>query len=75
MSRGKKKSAQMDGIFLGRGERTQTFDLTVPNRARYQLRHTPIDARLIVANSFGFDQRLDGKKSFDNRHAEQPPYE
>ena len=26
----------------GRGERTQTFDLTVPNRARYQLRHTPI---------------------------------
>ncbi len=26
----------------GRGERTQTFDLPVPNRARYQLRHTPI---------------------------------
>jgi DNA invertase Pin-like site-specific DNA recombinase len=26
----------------GRGERTQTFDLSVPNRARYQLRHTPI---------------------------------
>lgn len=26
----------------GRGERTRTFDLTVPNRARYQLRHTPI---------------------------------
>ena len=25
----------------GRGERTQTFDLSVPNRARYQLRHTP----------------------------------
>lgn len=25
----------------GRGERTRTFDLTVPNRARYQLRHTP----------------------------------
>ena len=45
----------MDGIFLGRGERTQTFDLTVPNRARYQLRHTPIDAWLIVANIFGFD--------------------
>ena len=29
-------------ISLGRGERTQTFDLSVPNRARYQLRHTPI---------------------------------
>ena len=29
----------------GRGERTQTFDLTVPNRARYQLRHTPIDVQ------------------------------
>lgn len=29
-------------IFFGRGERTQTFDLPVPNRARYQLRHTPI---------------------------------
>lgn len=27
---------------IGRGERTQTFDLSVPNRARYQLRHTPI---------------------------------
>lgn len=26
----------------GRGERTRTFGLTVPNRARYQLRHTPI---------------------------------
>lgn len=26
----------------GRGERTQTFDLSVPNRARYQLRHTPM---------------------------------
>lgn len=29
-------------LFLGRGERTQTFDLSVPNRARYQLRHTPM---------------------------------
>ena len=29
-------------ISTGRGERTQTFDLTVPNRARYQLRHTPM---------------------------------
>ena len=28
-------------ISSGRGERTQTFDLSVPNRARYQLRHTP----------------------------------
>ena len=31
-----------DDFSCGRGERTQTFDLTVPNRARYQLRHTPI---------------------------------
>jgi peroxiredoxin Q/BCP len=31
----------MPGYFYGRGERTQTFDLPVPNRARYQLRHTP----------------------------------
>ena len=30
-----------DDFSCGRGERTQTFDLTVPNRARYQLRHTP----------------------------------
>jgi hypothetical protein len=29
-------------LFYGRGERTRTFDLTVPNRARYQLRHTPM---------------------------------
>ena len=28
--------------YNGRGERTQTFDLSVPNRARYQLRHTPM---------------------------------
>ena len=27
---------------IGRGERAQTFDLSVPNRARYQLRHTPM---------------------------------
>ena len=31
-----------DEFVHGRGERTQTFDLSVPNRARYQLRHTPI---------------------------------
>ena len=62
-------------VFLGRGERTQTFDLPVPNRARYQLRHTPIDARVIVANYFGFDQRLDREKSFDYRDAQEPPYQ
>ena len=33
-------------ILIGRGERTQTFDLSVPNRARYQLRHTPIGGNL-----------------------------
>ena len=32
----------LEKVPSGRGERTQTFDLTVPNRARYQLRHTPI---------------------------------
>lgn len=32
----------------GRGERAQTFDLSVPNRARYQLRHTPIGDSLVV---------------------------
>lgn len=31
----------LHNVSTGRGERTQTFDLTVPNRARYQLRHTP----------------------------------
>jgi DNA invertase Pin-like site-specific DNA recombinase len=45
-----------NGKFVhGRGERTRTFGLTVPNRARYQLRHTPIDAWIIVANINGFD--------------------
>ena len=34
--------ADLPEISTGRGERTQTFDLTVPNRARYQLRHTPM---------------------------------
>jgi site-specific DNA recombinase len=33
-------------VLCGRGERTQTFDLSVPNRARYQLRHTPMCVRL-----------------------------
>lgn len=28
-------------VLNGRGERTRTFGLAVPNRARYQLRHTP----------------------------------
>jgi hypothetical protein len=37
----KKKTERLLGLFLGRGERTRTFGLTVPNRARYQLRHTP----------------------------------
>ncbi len=36
------------GPLYGRGERTQTFDLSVPNRARYQLRHTPIVCKSIV---------------------------
>ena len=37
-----------DGRFLiGRGERTQTFDLSVPNRARYQLRHTPLGTKIL----------------------------
>ena len=31
----------LEKVPSGRGERTQTFDLSVPNRARYQLRHTP----------------------------------
>ena len=35
-------------ISTGRGERTRTFDLTVPNRARYQLRHTPRPAGHIL---------------------------
>ena len=30
-------------ISTGRGERARTFDLAVPNRARYQLRHTPFN--------------------------------
>jgi DNA invertase Pin-like site-specific DNA recombinase len=32
----------------GRGERAQTFDLSVPNRARYQLRHTPMVTLVII---------------------------
>ncbi len=39
---------ELDEMSSGRGERTQTFDLTVPNRARYQLRHTPISSTYIV---------------------------
>ena len=35
-------------FFYGRGERAQTFDLSVPNRARYQLRHTPKLVQLCV---------------------------
>jgi hypothetical protein len=38
----KQKSHLSMASLLGRGERTQTFDLPVPNRARYQLRHTPM---------------------------------
>lgn len=37
-----KMEAKWSPFYFGRGERTQTFDLSVPNRARYQLRHTPI---------------------------------
>ena len=32
----------LDKVSLGRGDRTWTYDLAVPNRARYQLRHAPI---------------------------------
>jgi 5'-3' exonuclease len=37
-----KKTTFRWSLYDGRGERTQTFDLSVPNRARYQLRHTPV---------------------------------
>jgi mannosyltransferase len=48
---------QKPDIFYGRGERTRTFDLTVPNRARYQLRHTPIgETQPIIAHFIGFYQ-------------------
>lgn len=36
-------------ISNGRGDWTQTSDLTVPNRARYQLRHAPIKSLFIIA--------------------------
>ena len=39
---------ELDEISTGRGERAQTFDLSVPNRARYQLRHTPKLVQLCV---------------------------
>ncbi len=42
---------------IGRGERTQTFDLSVPNRARYQLRHTPMD------NPFGLTEEIITEKA------------
>lgn len=38
----------INNVKYGRGERTQTFDLSVPNRARYQLRHTPKLVQLCV---------------------------
>ncbi len=37
---------ESNNFVFGRGERAQTFDLSVPNRARYQLRHTPMCVRL-----------------------------
>ncbi len=37
----KKRPLCSDHFLSGRGERTRTFDLSVPNAARYQLRHTP----------------------------------
>ena len=51
LSHGKKKAEQLLDCFLGRGERTRTFGLTVPNRARYQLRHTPtgVNTWMIIA--------------------------
>ncbi len=30
---------------FGRGDRTRTYDLSVPNAARYQLRYTPVNDR------------------------------
>ena len=41
MTKAFSKLEKAQNVLNGRGERTQTFDLTVPNRARYQLRHTP----------------------------------
>ena len=31
-----------ESVIFGRGEKTWTSDLSVPNAARYQLRHTPM---------------------------------
>jgi hypothetical protein len=36
-----KPGTSVSGFFIGRGEKTRTSGLHVPNVARYQLRYTP----------------------------------
>ena len=59
-------------FFYGRGERTQTFDLSVPNRARYQLRHTPIGVLEKLYTSFNDLTRGVGRLYIVGQHCHQP---
>ena len=66
------KTVRMDRSFLGRGERTQTFDLSVPNRARYQLRHTPIGVLEKLYTSFNDLTRGVGRLCIVGQRCRQP---
>ena len=49
----------------GRGERTRTSDLSVPNAARYRLRHTPRDRPLTSIGT--------GRNACQFAHSSIPP--
>ena len=59
-------------VACGRGERTQTFDLSVPNRARYQLRHTPIGVLEKLYTSFNDLTRGVGRLYIVGQRCRQP---
>ena len=40
-----------DTRLTGRGDRSRTCDLMVPNHARYHLRHTPVDTFEMYRNN------------------------
>ena len=47
-----KKAAIARGFFPGRSGETRTRGIQFPKLARYQLRYTPIDARIIISKLF-----------------------
>ena len=54
----KSKKGTLDGEFLGAGNRTRTDDLLITNQLLYQLSHTSLQPKVIIAEKKPFVKRI-----------------